>query len=142
MNFFQRAVRYLTRKPTKTILLMITFFVIGNLVILGMGVSQASDNAKILTRKKMRAVVSYEVDFNKYWNYVYSIEDADESEAASRNTPKISRDTVMSLMNDPRVTALNYLLNNTMYSIGFESVPIGICGYRGSDFILSKDAHG
>ena len=133
MNFFQRAVRYLTRKPTKTILLMITFFVIGNLVILGMGVSQASDNAKILTRKKMRAVVSYEVDYNAYWSWVYSLEDKDESDRASRNSPKIDKDTVMTLMKDSRVKALNYLLNNTMYSIGFESVPIGNEDNRSGD---------
>ena len=125
MNFFQRAIRYLTRKPTKSILLMITFFVIGNLVILGMGVSQASDNAKILTRKKMRAIVSYEVDYNSYWNYVYSISDKDEMEAASRNSPKIPMDQVLLLKKDERVKALNYLLNNTFYSMGFENVPIG-----------------
>ena len=67
MNAIQRAWRYITRKPTKSILLIITFFVIGNLVILGLGISQAADNAKVLTRKQMRAVVSYEADYNAYY---------------------------------------------------------------------------
>lgn len=60
MNALKRAWAYVRRKPTKTILLMITFFLIGNLVILGLGISEAAENAKILTRKSMRAVVSYE----------------------------------------------------------------------------------
>ena len=143
MNFFQRAVRYLTRKPTKTILLIITFFVIGNLVILGMGVSQASDNAKILTRKKMRAVVSYEVDFTKYWEYVYGLTDSDEMQEASRNSPTISRDTVMSLKNDERVKAVNYMMNNTFYSIGFENVAVGNEDMQGGESANSQyDANG
>ncbi|MBQ1325422.1 MAG: ABC transporter permease, partial [Solobacterium sp.] len=64
MNAFKRAWKYITRKPTKTVLLIITFFLIGNLVILGLGVSQAADNAKVLTRQRMRAAVSYEVDYD------------------------------------------------------------------------------
>ena len=66
MNFYHRALRYIQRTPTKTLLLVITFFVIGNLVILGLGVSDASENAKILTRMKMRAVVSYEIDYETF----------------------------------------------------------------------------
>ena len=66
MNALKRAWAYVRRKPTKTILLMITFFLIGNLVILGLGISEAAENAKILTRKSMRAVVSYEVDYDSY----------------------------------------------------------------------------
>ena len=78
MNAIQRAWRYITRKPTKSILLIITFFVIGNLVILGLGISQAADNAKVLTRKQMRAVVSYEADYNAYYKYIDSLTDQDE----------------------------------------------------------------
>ena len=47
MNFFKRAIKNVTRKPTKSLLLLITFFVIGNFVIIGLGVSQASDDAKV-----------------------------------------------------------------------------------------------
>ena len=78
MNAFKRAWRYITRKPTKSILLIITFFVIGNLVILGLGISQAAENAKVLTRKQMRAVVSYEVDYDSYWRYIETLTDQDE----------------------------------------------------------------
>ena len=64
MNFFQRALANISRKKTKSILLLITFFVIGNFVIIGLGVSQAATSAKTLTRQKMRAVVSYEIDYD------------------------------------------------------------------------------
>ena len=125
MNFVQRAIRYLVRKPSKTILLTITFFVIGNLVILGLGVSQASDNAKILTRKKMRAIVTYETDLASYWNYADTLTDQDEYKAAMQNSPRISKDIAMNIMKDERVMAFNYLLTNSAYSVNFENVPLG-----------------
>ena len=126
MNFYQRALRYIQRTPTKTLLLVLTFFLIGNLVILGLGVSQASDNAKILTRKKMRAVVSYEVDYNAFWQYADSIEDADEQMEAYRNTPRIDKDTAIQISADKRVTAFNYFQNLVVYGKnGLEHVLLG-----------------
>ena len=47
---------------SKSILLAVTFFLIGNLVIIGLGINNAAEQAKIETRQKMRAVVSYEVE--------------------------------------------------------------------------------
>ena len=125
MNFIQRAVRYVRRKPSKSFLLTVTFFLIGNLVILGLGVSQAADNAKILTRKKMRAIVSYEVDYNAFWQYADSLSDSDEMEAAYRNPPRIDRDIAISLTDDPRVVAFNYMTTNITYAKDIEHVPLG-----------------
>lgn len=125
MNAIQRAWRYITRKPTKSILLIITFFVIGNLVILGLGISQAADNAKILTRKSMRAAVSYEVDYNSYYDYVNTLTDSDEIDAAYKNYPKITQADVTNLASDERVVAVNYLATSTCYSKDFDNVPIG-----------------
>ena len=70
MNFINRAFKNVTRRPSKSILLTLTFFLIGNLVIIGLGVSSASESAKTLTRQKMRAVVTYAVDYNKVYQYV------------------------------------------------------------------------
>ncbi|MCH4223251.1 MAG: ABC transporter permease, partial [Solobacterium sp.] len=75
MNFLARTWRYVTRTRVKSILLMVTFFVIGNFVILGLGISTAADNAKVLTRKQMKAVVNYEVDSDSYYTYVNSLTD-------------------------------------------------------------------
>ena len=78
MNFFDRAIKNVIRRPSKSILLALTFFIIGNLVIIGLGISTASENAKILTRKQMRAIVSYEIDYDAFWQYADSIENEEE----------------------------------------------------------------
>ena len=75
MNFLKRSLKYIMAKKVKTILFAIIFLVLGNLVIIGFGVSQASDNAKVLARKKMNPVVSYEYDYSSMvfeddYNYV------------------------------------------------------------------------
>lgn len=125
MNAFKRAYRYITRKPTKSILLIITFFVIGNLVILGLGISQAAENAKVLTRKQMRAVVSYEVDYDAFWHYIDTLTDQDEIDAAYRRNIRIDREKALALAEDPRVKAFNYMVNTIAYSKDFQNVPIG-----------------
>ena len=124
MNAFKRAWRYITRKPTKTILLIVTFFLIGNLVILGLGVSQAADNAKILTRQRMRAAVSYEIDYDAFWRYADSLEDEDEQQEAYRNSPRLDRETALNIAQDERVKALNYLTNTTAYARDFDYVKL------------------
>ena len=64
MNFFNRAIKNVTRRLSKTILLTIAFFMIGNFVIVGLGVANATENAKTLTRQKMRAVVTFRTDYD------------------------------------------------------------------------------
>ena len=125
MNYLKRAWCYITRRITKSILLAITFFVIGNFVILGLGISQAADNAKTLTRKSMKAVVDYEVDYNAYNDYVNTLTDQDEINEAWSKMPTISNDTAMTLAKDSRVTAYNYMLTTTAYSDGFDNVLVG-----------------
>lgn len=125
MNYIARAWRYITRRPTKSILLMVTFFVIGNLVILGLGISSAAENAKILTRKQMRAVVSYEVDYQEYYKYVEGLTDENEIEEAYKHYPKITLETAEKLAKDERVKAYNLSLTQIAYSEGFQNVPVG-----------------
>ncbi len=125
MNFLKRAIAYVKRRPAKSVLLMITFFLIGNLVILGLGVSQAATNAKTLTRKSMRAAVSYEVDWQGYQNYVDTLTDEDAINDAYNNYPKLSADVARKLSEDDRVLAYNYLATMIMYSRGFDNVPLG-----------------
>ena len=107
MNFINRAFKNVTRKMSKSILLTLTFFLIGNLVIIGLGVSNASNSAKILTRKKMRAVVTYALDYNKIWQYMDSIEDEDEREEFYQNYPRITLGEAEEFLNDTRVKTAN-----------------------------------
>ena len=103
MNFINRAFKNVTRRLSKTILLVLTFFLIGNLVIIGLGVSSAAESAKILTRKKMRAVVTYMVDYDKVYRYVESLTDEDEINKFYENYPRVKVEDVAGFLDDPRV---------------------------------------
>ncbi len=116
MNFFQRAIKNVTRRLSKTILLMIAFFVIGNFVIIGLGVANATENAKTLTRQKMRAVVSFTIDYDAVWRYADSITDEDERNEFYNHYPQIKYADVMSLLEDNRVKAANALSNNQFWA--------------------------
>lgn len=109
MNFFDRAIKNVIRRPSKSILLALTFFIIGNLVIIGLGISTASENAKILTRKQMRAIVSYEIDYDAFWQYADSIENEEErNDLYQNNYPTLDPDFSNKLMSDKRVKAANF----------------------------------
>ena len=107
MNFLNRAFKNVTRKMSKTILLVLTFFLIGNLVIIGLGVSNAAGSAKILTRQKMRAVVTYQIDYNKIIKYTENITDEDELNKFYENYPRVKLQDVRELIKDDRVRTAN-----------------------------------
>ena len=116
MNFINRAFKNVTRKYSKSILLILTFFLIGNLVIVGLGVSNASNSAKVLTRKKMRAVVTYKVDYEKVWMYMDTIEDDDEREKFYNDYPRVKLEDVKEFLADSRVKIANALSTYTWYA--------------------------
>ena len=86
MNFVKRALKNVTRGKTKSLLLAITFFLIGNLVIIGLGVSYASENAKKMTRMKMKPVIKYVMDYNEWQKYLRDLT-PEEQETAWQNYP-------------------------------------------------------
>ena len=75
---------------SKSILLAVTFFLIGNLVIIGLGINNAAEQAKIETRQKMRAVVSYEVDYDAFRKYVEDLDEEAQQEAY-KNYPSVTK---------------------------------------------------
>ena len=115
MNFIQRAFKNVTRKLSKTILLVITFFVIGNFVIIGLGVANAADDAKTLTRQKMRAVVTYSVDYDAVWQYTDTITDQDELDEFYKNYPQVKAADLKEILADSRVATANAFCNQTAF---------------------------
>ena len=107
MNFFNRALKNITRKVSKSILLVLTFLLIGTLVIVGLGVSNAAKEAKILTRQKMRAVATMEVDYTAYYKYIETLEDEDEINKAYQNYPSVTLAEVNDVLKDSRVKTAN-----------------------------------
>ena len=115
MNFINRAFKNVTRKLSKTILLAITFFVIGNFVIIGLGVANAAEDAKILTRKKMRAVVTYGVNYDEIMRYTDSITDQDELEEFYKNYPQVKISDIKEILADTRVATANAFSTSTAF---------------------------
>jgi len=122
MNFINRAFKNVTRRMSKTVLLLLTFFLIGNLVIIGLGVSNASKSAKVLTRQKMRAVVTYALDHNKINQYIQEITDEDELNKFYENYPRIKLADVQELLKDERVKTANALSSATLYTPSDNSI--------------------
>ena len=118
MNFFNRAIKNVTRKASKSILLVLTFLLVGTLVIVGLGVSNAAGQAKILTRQKMRAVATMQVDYQAYYNYVESLEDEDEINKAYKNYPSVTLAEVKDILKDSRVKTANAMNNGQAYGDG------------------------
>ena len=116
MNFFNRAIKNITRKLSKTVLLILTFFLIGNLVIIGLSVAKASDTAKTLARQKMRAVITYQIDYDKFYYDAEQIEDEDERNKFYENYPRIKLADVKEVLKDERVKTANAISNNTIYA--------------------------
>lgn len=128
MNFVNRAIKNVTRKLSKSILLAVTFFLIGNLVIVGLGISMASDNAKSLTRQKMKPIIVYDIDYEKWNNYVMGLTDeernaiyADEDKQKEIN-PSVKKEDILELAAQEEVLAVNYAYTSQVYASGFEFV--------------------
>ncbi len=123
MNFFQRAIKNTTRKLSKSMLLAITFLVIGNFVIVGLGISNAAEQAKVMTRKKMRAAVTYQMDYQAFYDYIDELPEEEQNDAYN-NYPYITEDEIKALMADERLKSINALTNLQAWPIGFEGVPL------------------
>jgi len=117
MNFLKRAWKNVIRRKTKSILLLITFFVIGNFVIVGLGISNASETAKVLARQKMRALVTYGIDEEALFEYAWTIEDEEELDKFYKNWPTVNIDTVNSMLSDERVKAANAVSSHMVYGV-------------------------
>ena len=108
---------------SKSILIALTFFVIGNFVIIGLGVSNAASEAKVKTRMSMRAVVSYEMDYWAYNDYVSELPE-DERNEAWQNEPTITEEEVKKFMSDSRVKTFNALSVRDIYG-DYEAISLG-----------------
>ena len=123
MNFFQRALKNTTRKLSKSVLLALTFFVIGNFVIVGLGISNAAEQAKVMTRQQMRAAVSYQLDYQAFWDYIEDLPEEEQMEAYN-HYPYITDDEIHALMADDRIKSVNAITSTQAWPIGFEGVPL------------------
>lgn len=59
MYLFQRAIAYIRKQKAKTVLLLVLFFIIANIVLAGLSIQNATEAAKALTRQEIGADVIY-----------------------------------------------------------------------------------
>ncbi|MFV0479445.1 MAG: ABC transporter permease [Anaerorhabdus sp.] len=138
MNFVNRAWKYVSRGISKSILLGLTFFIVGNLIIICLGVMEASNNAKDIVRQSMYPVVDYEIDYDAFWE-----DNVDNPE--DLYSPVIGIEEVKEIAEDERVRAVNF---GTTYSAGLVSlqyVPVGnedLQAENGGSTTISYDSTG
>lgn len=107
MNFFKRSLKYIKAKKIKTVLFAIIFILLGNLVIIGFGVSKASTNAKNIARKKMNPVVKYEENYSNYF---------------SDEIVYVNLKIMDEMANDSRVKASSSVITSEAKAINFDPV--------------------
>ena len=66
MYFVKRAVSYIKKQKTKSILMLVILFVVANIVLASMTISSATKSAQVRTRKQLGADVTYRVNQSKY----------------------------------------------------------------------------
>ena len=65
MNFFRRAIANITRKPVKTIILLLLVFVLGNVIAGAVTIEQSIRNTEESVTKGMTPVATVEIDYRK-----------------------------------------------------------------------------
>lgn len=65
MYLFQRAFSYIKKQKAKTVLLLVLFFIIANIVLAGLSIQNASEAAKVLTRQEIGADVIYSTNISQ-----------------------------------------------------------------------------
>ena len=114
MSTWIRIIRNLQRNKLRTILYGLAFFLIGNLLLIGIAVYQASDQTVTLTRHKLKPLVSYEINYDAVKDNMYNeridyFEDKDFT----------IFDAIEKMANDEMVVAINHLVDIEGYPQSF-----------------------
>lgn len=121
MNFIQRALKQVQARKAKSLLLLCTFFLIASFVVVGLGVSQAAEEAKKSTRQKMNPIIQYKVDFDKYYNDMAS---KSNEERSQMEAPKPDNEAITKMMQDSRVKTASWFRESLAYANQFEPVKV------------------
>ena len=125
MNSINRAIKYIKRNITKSVLIALLFFIVGNVSIIGIGLSNAAVNAQIVTKNQMRAVIEFKYDhfnFNKNVNEL-GTED-DKMAYMDKYMNYITKDDIDIFSSDDRIKAMDVIYNQNWYASTFNSVPM------------------
>ena len=95
MNFFKRALRAVTRRKVKSLLLLVIFFVIANLLLAGFAIRDATDKAKSAARSELGATLTLSFDQQKAREEAMSAmqQNGTEGTDGKRQRPDFQMDT-------------------------------------------------
>lgn len=86
MNFLQRALKSVTRRKGKSLILFLVIFVLGNVIAGAVAIQQSTTNVEKETKRKMGAVATVEFDYESYDKD--NAEISDEEKYNESNFPK------------------------------------------------------
>ncbi|MGH4124073.1 MAG: ABC transporter permease [Clostridium sp.] len=113
MNFIKRAILSVTKRKSKTVLLILMFCVIGNMVLAGLAIQSATAKVGVLARQKLGGSVSIDVDKEKL-----NAKSKDDSSAS----PRLNMKDLDKLKSLEHVKAYNYLTNSMALAENFKPI--------------------
>lgn len=140
MNFLKRAMRAATRRFVKSLLLLVIFFVVANLVLAGFAIREATDTAKDVARQSLGATVTLSFNEQKAREEAMEAmrsESGDSSSGGKRPgfsiaSEPVTEEMALKVAGLEHVQAYNYIVNATAAAEDFDPVE-NESGGSGSD---------
>jgi len=127
MSFVKRAIYAITRRKTKTIILMVLFIIIANLVLAGFAIQNATKAAGNLARQKLGGNITLSFDMQKIMQEQFGRNQNNGGERVSLGrvdvtVEPITQDMINKIMEVDYVVDYNITVGAQGYADGFEPV--------------------
>ena len=133
MNFLKRAMRAVTRRWVKSLLMLVIFFVIANLVLAGFAIRDATDTAKTAARQQLGATLTLSFDRQKAMRVAMSQQQGDTAEGngnrgkgsrpgLSIETQPVTEEMAQLVAGLEHIVAYNYVVNASADAVDFDPV--------------------
>lgn len=150
MVLLKRAIEQIKNKKVKSLLLLCSFFVIGNFIIIMYSVQTNVDDTKDIIRNQMPAVIEYSANSEEHYNYYKAkcyeekLSDFDCGELMWDSQGKelsISFDEIKPLIEDNRVLAINAKNYISLSSATLDAISTPENSSVGDEFQLIGNAY-
>ncbi len=118
MNFLKRALLAVSRRKGKSLIILVLFFAIANMVLAGLAIQHATDSASVLARQKLGAQLTLSYDRSTAMQ---------KARASGEERPKIQTEPVTEAMaetiaSQKNIVDFNYIVNANGTADGFTAV--------------------
>ena len=133
MSFLKRAWYAITRKKAKSVILLVIFVAIANLVITGISIQNASIEAEKSAREKLGGEITLSFDFQKMMEEQMTKNAEQNSGQGNRGQggrgimvgvtqEPVTEEMALAIAQSEHVRDFNYIVNTTAFANGFEPV--------------------